>query len=65
MKTLPAGVIQGLKDAFKGDLSGLARASAIVTGLAMTTAGYLVGRIKRDVASDLSADQGSHQLASV
>ena len=65
MKTLPAGVIRGVKDAFRGDLSGLARASAIATGLAVTSAGYLVGRIKRDVATDVSANQGSHKLASV
>ncbi len=43
-KTLPLGVIQGLKDSWQHhNLTGLARAGAIVTGLALTTMGYLAG----------------------
>jgi glucosyl-dolichyl phosphate glucuronosyltransferase len=42
-RTLPQGVIHGVVDAVLGrDVRGVARASAIVFGLAVTTAGYLV-----------------------
>jgi glycosyltransferase involved in cell wall biosynthesis/GT2 family glycosyltransferase len=46
-RTLPAGVLRGLGDAARGDLSGLARAAAIVTGLLTTTAGYLLATRER------------------
>jgi glucosyl-dolichyl phosphate glucuronosyltransferase len=50
-RTLPQGVIRGLTDTFiHRDLSELARAGAIVVGLAATTAGYLVGRTLLQVA---------------
>lgn len=39
--TLPKGVLRNLGQALRGDLAGLARAAAIVIGLAYTTAGYL------------------------
>jgi GT2 family glycosyltransferase len=41
---LPRGMMTGLGDALAGDLSGLLRAGAIVTGLAITAAAYLGGR---------------------
>jgi GT2 family glycosyltransferase len=44
-RTLPAGVLRGIGDAGRGDLLGLARAGAIVAGLAVTAAGYLRGRL--------------------
>lgn len=44
LKTLPSGVLRGLRDAVRGDLSGLRRAGAIVAGLAITSAGYLKAR---------------------
>jgi hypothetical protein len=44
--TLPSGVMRGIGDAVAGrDGAGLARAGAIVTGLTITTTGYLVGRL--------------------
>jgi glycosyltransferase involved in cell wall biosynthesis/GT2 family glycosyltransferase len=46
-RTLPIGVLRGLGDAARGDLSGLSRAAAIVTGLLTTTAGYLSATRKR------------------
>ncbi len=53
---LPQGVLHGLTDAlFHGDLSGLARAGAIIAGLSATTAGYLVGRI---VARPMHTEDG-------
>jgi glycosyltransferase involved in cell wall biosynthesis len=42
-KTLPLGVLRGLRDAVQGDPAGLGRAGAIVIGLAWTTWGYLLG----------------------
>jgi len=45
-KVLPQGAIHGLSDALiHQDLSGLARAGAIVSGLVATTTGYFVGSI--------------------
>jgi len=47
-RTLPSGVLAGLRDGLRGDASGVARAFAIVAGLAMTTAGYGAARIGLD-----------------
>jgi glycosyltransferase involved in cell wall biosynthesis len=43
-RTLPVGVLRGLRDLARGDLSGGARAWAIAEGTALTVAGYLRGR---------------------
>lgn len=44
LRILPQGILRGLSDAiFQRDWAGLARAGAIVVGLAVTTAGYLTG----------------------
>jgi GT2 family glycosyltransferase len=43
--TLPRGVARGFAAAARGDGAGLARAAAIVTGLVVTTSGYVVGRV--------------------
>jgi hypothetical protein len=42
-RTLPKGVARGLWAVTRGDLWGVPRAAAIVVGLAVTAAGYLVG----------------------
>lgn len=44
LKTLPLGVLRGVGDTLRGDVSGLGRATAIITGLLITAAGYAVGR---------------------
>lgn len=45
-RTLPAGIVRGLADALlHHDAMGLARAGAIVAGLAITSVGYIVGCI--------------------
>lgn len=45
LQTLPKGVLRNLNAAiFHHDSAGLARAGAIIAGLLITTAGYLVGR---------------------
>ena len=45
MRTLPRGVVRGAGDALRGDAAGLARALAILAGLALTAAGYARGRL--------------------
>jgi glucosyl-dolichyl phosphate glucuronosyltransferase len=45
-RTLPQGVLAGLRDALRGDLSGLARAEAIVEGVALTAACYALARLR-------------------
>jgi GT2 family glycosyltransferase len=45
-RVLPAGVARGVGDAVSGRPSGLVRASAILTGLALTTVGYLSGTVR-------------------
>ncbi len=46
LNTLPRGIMRGLIDALlHQDLAGLARGVAIVTGLVVTSTGYLVGSI--------------------
>jgi glycosyltransferase involved in cell wall biosynthesis len=43
-RTLPLGVIRGIGDLFRGDVSGPGRAMAIIAGLGMTSFGYLRGK---------------------
>jgi glycosyltransferase involved in cell wall biosynthesis len=46
LQTLPLGVWHGLTDTFlRLQMGGVARAAAIVTGLAVTTLGYLRGKV--------------------
>jgi cellulose synthase/poly-beta-1,6-N-acetylglucosamine synthase-like glycosyltransferase len=47
-RALPAGVLAGLRDALRGDVTGLERSVAIAAGLAFTTAGYVAGRVGLD-----------------
>ena len=49
-RALPQGVGRGLADALRGDISGFARAAAIVAGLATVTAGYLAGAVSGGIA---------------
>lgn len=44
-KTLPRGVLRGLIGIFRGDGNGLGRATAILAGLLITTAGYVAGHL--------------------
>jgi glycosyltransferase involved in cell wall biosynthesis len=45
-RVLPRGVLLGLRAGVTGRIGGFGRAAAIVTGLAATTLGYLVGRVR-------------------
>jgi GT2 family glycosyltransferase len=50
LRTLPQGVIRGVMDGlFRFDLTGFLRAGAIIAGLMMTTAGYVVGSVFSEV----------------
>jgi GT2 family glycosyltransferase len=44
-RVLPAGVLRGLGELLRGDWGGAQRAATIVAGLAITTIGYLSGRV--------------------
>ncbi|MBV9418064.1 MAG: glycosyltransferase family 2 protein [Solirubrobacterales bacterium] len=46
-RTIPLGVLHGLRSALSGDWAGLARAAALVVGLWITTVGFVVGRARR------------------
>lgn len=43
LSTLPKGLLDGLRDSFRGDAGGFARAGMILAGLSVTIAGYLLG----------------------
>ncbi len=46
LRTLPLGVLRGIRDGlFHRDAQGFLRAAAIVSGLFITTTGYLVGKV--------------------
>ena len=52
LKVLPQGVLRGLRDTIiNRDLGGVARAAAIVTGLAGAAAGYIIGNMHMLVGS--------------
>ncbi len=44
-RTLPSGVVLGVRDGLRGDPAGLRRAAAIVAGLGITAAGYARGQV--------------------
>jgi GT2 family glycosyltransferase len=48
LRTLPGGILRGIGDTLRGDTAGLIRASAIVAGLTLTTAGYFLGTLRPD-----------------
>jgi hypothetical protein len=47
LRTLRRGLVQGLADASRGDVSGLLRSGAIVLGLAATMHGFVRGQLQR------------------
>ncbi|WP_293864104.1 glycosyltransferase [uncultured Alsobacter sp.] len=49
VRVLTRGVLEGIRDTLKGDVSGLGRAAAITSGLAVTTYGYVRGRLSRAI----------------
>jgi len=61
-KVLPQGFLRALGEAARGDLMGLARATRIPSGLAITTAGYVTGRL---TATQRSRRSARHQQPAV
>lgn len=56
-KVLPRGVVRGLTDALlHRELSGFARAGAIIAGLCATITGYVVGRISLHIVALRNTD---------
>jgi glycosyltransferase involved in cell wall biosynthesis len=43
LRTLPAGIVRGLREALRGDVMGLVRSAAMVAGLGITVAGFVAG----------------------
>lgn len=64
-RTLPKGVVRGVADALRGDLGGLGRAGAIVIGLGATTAGYLVGSVRRPARPEVAGRGDLNSSATV
>lgn len=56
---LPAGIVRGLKDALRGDLSGLGRSGAIIAAFTVTVVGYfwylLEGLFRKNSSQQSSA----------
>jgi O-antigen biosynthesis protein len=50
LRTLPTGVVGGMRAAVRGDGAGLAQAGAIVAGLTVTAAGYGAAALRRSGA---------------
>jgi glycosyltransferase involved in cell wall biosynthesis len=44
-RTLPRGVLRGLRSTLRGDVAGLSRSASILVGLTATVLGYLKGRV--------------------
>jgi GT2 family glycosyltransferase len=53
VRTLGRGFVRGLRDAARGDRSGLARSGMIVAGLAITVAGFARGQVAARSAARL------------
>ena len=55
LRTLPAGIRRGLRDALRGDLAGLGRAGSIVVAFSVTVVGYAWYVIERPRHKKLAA----------
>ncbi len=68
LKTLPNGVLRGLQDTLRGDLSGLGRSFAILSGLTLTMSGFGVGLVSvlfkaTSINTDINTDTVTKQTA--
>jgi hypothetical protein len=45
LRTLPAGVVRGIRDTVRGDAAGLVRSAMIIFGLATTVAGFAAAQV--------------------
>jgi glycosyltransferase involved in cell wall biosynthesis len=55
LRTLPRGILRGMNDLLHGKLAGLQQALVIMIGLAITTAGFLMGKISNSKIDARSA----------
>ncbi len=62
-RTLPAGVLRGLRDLRRGDRTGAARSWAIVEGTALTISSYVIARIRLACSRRRGAPSPSAALA--
>jgi len=66
-RILPRGILRSITDLLRGDIWGLVRAGAIVTGLTVTVAGFAVGSLHgrvglRTLRTDLANRHDRHVL---
>ena len=64
LSILTTGVFAGLRDTLKGDVSGLGRVAAITAGLAVTTYGYVRGRLSRAIRERVDNAGSAPKIAS-
>lgn len=64
-RTLPLGFARGLRDALRGDASGLARSAALVAGLLATTAGFARTRLSAATSVTPPGDEGGSEALRV
>ncbi len=55
-KTLPLGVLRGITDGLRGDLSGFKRVSAVIAGFFITALGYLRGKRVQNPLTNADTD---------
>jgi hypothetical protein len=51
LRTLPAGVLTGLRELLGGDLGGLERAGAIIAGVGISAIAYVTGLVEWNLAA--------------
>ena len=56
-RTLPKGVLAGLRDGLRGERAGFGRAAAIVAGVGIASAGYALGKVAPRRFIDAGAPQ--------
>jgi GT2 family glycosyltransferase len=64
LRTLPTGVLAGMRAAARGDYAGLAQAGAIMAGLTVTAAGYGGATVRRRWSHRNRARPGNDPIAS-
>lgn len=57
MRTLPRGVLHGVRDLFHGDVAGAGRAATITAGLGLAVSGYIRGKLDHHPLSHLLANK--------
>lgn len=62
LKALPLGALSGVVDGIRGKRNGFGRAGAITAGLAITTAGYVRGRLSKGPERNLVEIPSSDEM---